>query len=163
MATPNSELHIYPHSLHRPIFLRAIISTLPWRWNHSVLSRFCVIWDVDAKGTEEEERGPTREQGRQFSLYEFNPALSRHGLLFQACGGRHDDGAAARRCKRRILFCKCAPGNWSSCCSCVGSFYTRLSFAILIKTSRKEVPVAVQSTQKNRKRSSTIEIAEKNS
>jgi len=70
---------------------------------------------------------------------------------------------AARRYKRRILFCKCAPGNWSSCCSCVGSFYTRLSFAILIKTSRKEVPVAVQSTQKNDKRSSTIEIVKKNS
>lgn len=88
-----------------------------------------------------------RMRERQFSLYEFNPALSRHRLLFQPCGGKtrwwHD--VAARRCKRRVLFHKCAPGNWSSCCSSVGSFSAHHSFAILIKTSRKEVPIAVQS------------------
>ena len=34
---------------------------------------------------------------------------------------RHD-AAARRYIKRRVLFCKCAPGNWSSCCSSFGLF-----------------------------------------
>lgn len=38
-------------------------------------------------------------------MYEFNPALSRHGLLFQACGGKRDGGTAPRRVDIRGEFC----------------------------------------------------------
>lgn len=72
----------------------------------------------------ERRRATLNERTRKalFPLYEFNPALSRHGLLFQT-RGRHSTMRRRRRyIKRRVLFCKCAPGNWSSCCSSFGFF-----------------------------------------
>lgn len=72
----------------------------------------------------ERQRATLNERMRKalFPLYEFNPALSRHGLLFQT-RGRHSTMRRRRRyIKRRVLFCKCAPGNWSSCCSSFGFF-----------------------------------------
>lgn len=58
--------------------------------------------------------------------------------------------------KRRVLFCKCAPGNRSSCCSCHEDFLL-FSFAILIKTFRKEVPSTDNSTvHSKRKRDMTM-------
>lgn len=88
----------------------------------------------------ERERHWTRKA--LFPLYEFNPALSRHGLLFQT-RGRHSTMRRRRRyIKRRVLFCKCAPGNWSSCCSSFGFFVCHFNQDL----RRKEV-LGVQSVQ----------------
>lgn len=75
-------------------------------------------------------------------MYEFNPALSRHGLLFQA-RGRHDAAAAARRYIRGEFCSANALQGTDPAVARPSDF----SFAILIKGYRKEVLAAVQSLQ----------------
>lgn len=72
-------------------------------------------------GEREEEEG-SRKESLTCPLSEFNPALSGTRALFQAhysllgTSPAPQDGQSVN--KRRFLFCKCASGNRSSCCSC---------------------------------------------
>lgn len=99
-------------------------------------------WTTKGVGWRATERERHWTRKALFPLYEFNPALSRHGLLFQT-RGRHSTMRRRRRyIKRRVLFCKCAPGNWSSCCSSFGFFVCHFNQDL----RRKEV-LGVQSVQ----------------
>lgn len=94
------------HSQPLPFRVREHFDFIEKVKSHRVLSRFLRNpLDGDARETERGKRSDRENEGGSSLLYEFNPALSRHRLLFQPRGGEHDGGTAPRRVDIRGEFC----------------------------------------------------------